>query len=437
MSTCLITGATGMVGSELVAQALQNGRQIAVLARDLGPLPACDRFPDPVRVLRGDVRQSDLGLSPPDLDWLTEECVEVLHLAARVSFQADPRTSEPYLTNIDGTRHLLNVCRKCNVSRLGYVSTAYVCGDRSDKVAQSELEAGQGFHNDYERSKFVAERLVAESTWLRRATVFRPSVVVGHSATGATTAFHGLYSVMQAAWLFEPEVRVKFLKQAGVDPDCAINLVPVDWVADTIWRCWDAGSDGYSVYHLTHPEPVTLRRIIHALDQTGSGGASLAYVDPDVLGEVVGPLRGYLREHPRFESSVPKEPPAMDDDVLANICRYAVTQNFRSRRTGIDLTRLLGALPAVDLPPVLKLEFEDGGQAYLGSTGNGLCRVAEGPSPVTAFATRSVFDELLSRGLDLNSAVFSGRLVLEAESEVIPDAMTALGLLIEHLGVSA
>ena len=436
MSTCLITGATGMVGSELVAQAIQNGRQIAVLARDLGPLPATERFSSQVRVLRGDVRQRELGLSPPELDWLKEHCDQVLHLAAQVSFQADPRTGEPYLTNIDGTRHLLNVCRNCNVSRLGYVSTAYVCGDRADTVGQSELEAGQSFHNDYERSKFVAERLVAESTWLRRATVFRPSVVVGHSVTGATTAFHGLYSVMQAAWLFKPELRLQFLEQAGVDADCAINLVPVDWVADTIWRCWDAGPDGYSVYHLTHPEPVSLRRIIHALDQTGTGGASLKFIDPDVLNEVVGPLRGYLREHPRFESSVPTAPPAIDDDVLGCICRYAVEQNFRSRRAGIDLTRLLAALPTDDRPPILKLEIEDGVQAYLGSTPNGLCRVPEGPSPATVFAARSVFDELLSRALDLNSAVFSGRLVLEAESDVIPDAMTQLGLLVESLGVS-
>ena len=426
-----------MVGSELVSQALEQGRTIAVLARDLGPLPASSRFPPQVRVLRGDVRRPDLGLSSADLGWLSHHCDEVLHLAARVSFQAEPKTGEPYLTNIDGTRHLLNLCRALEISRLGYVSTAYVCGDRTDRVGQSDLEAGQRFHNDYERSKYVAERLIAEARWLQRATVFRPSVVVGDSLTGATTAFHGIYSVLQAAWLFDPELRMRFLEQAGISPDWEINLVPVDWVARAIWKLWDLEPEGFSTHHLTHSEPVSLRRLVQALDKTGGGTMRLTQVDSEYLNAVIEPMRGYLRNHPNFESTVSTPLPPMDDSTLIRMCRYAVTNNFRSRRAGIDLERLLAALPADDRPATLRLEFEDGAQAHLGATASGLCLVPDGPSPATAFAARAVFDELLTRSLDLNGALFAGRLVVEAEADTMPEALAQLSRLVDHLGESA
>lgn len=433
MPTCLITGATGMVGSEVLAQALEQGRQIAVLARDLGPLPAASRFPSQVRVLAGDIRQPDWGLSPSDLEWMKHECDEVMHLAARVSFQAEPKTGEPYHSNIDGTRHLLALSRKCQISRLGYVSTAYVCGDRTGRIAESDLEAGQNFRNDYERSKYVAERLIAEATWLRRATVFRPSVVVGHSQTGVTAAFHGIYAVMQAAWRFEPEARLQILERAGFDPDARLNLVPVDWVARSIWSCWDKDLGGHHIQHLTHPQAVSLRSLVQALGNTAGSSAS-PDLAPDLLSEVLGPLRDYLKEHPSFESSLPTAPPLMDQGVLEAICRFATTHNFRSHRSGIDLARLLAALPAADRPAVLRLEFEDGEAALLGATSKGLCRVSDGSAPAIVFASRSVFDQLLRRSLDLNSAVFSGRLVLEAEAEVIPEAMVQLSRLVEHLG---
>lgn len=423
-----------MVGSELVTQALAQGRQIAVLARDLGPLPASSRFPDEVRVLRGDVRQPGLGVGESDLSWLRQHCDRVLHLAARVSFQAEPRTGEPYLTNFDGTRHLLRLCRTLGIRRLGYVSTAYVCGDGDGPIGESDLEAGQSFHNDYERSKFMAETLLARATDLEYATVFRPSVVVGDWHTGATSAFHGIYSVLQAAWHFDPALRLGILEQAGIDPDCEINLVPVDWVAATIWRICDSENLGHTVHHLTHPQPVPLRRLVEALEELGIGSSRLTHVDPVALDSVLRPLRGYLRNHPRFESKIPSTPPAMDPPALTRLCRYAVANNFRSHRPGLDVKRLLAALPAGDSQPTLRLEFEDGASAHLAPSEQGLCLVPEGPATAVAFAQRAVFDQLLTRRLDLNGALFAGSLVLEAEPETMPEAVAQLSRLVEHLG---
>jgi hypothetical protein len=176
--------------------------------------------------------------------------------------------------------------------------------------------------------------------------------------------------------------------------------------------------------------------LVQALNDTAGAAARLIQVDSDDLAPVLAPLRGYLREHPDFESTV-SAPSAMDDPSLARLCQYAVANNFRSHRAGIDLERLLAALPEEDRPATLRLEFEDGAPAYLGSTPGGLCLVPDGPAPATAFAPRAVFNELLTRGLDLNGALFAGRLVLEAESDLMPEALAQLSRLVDHLGVPA
>ncbi len=70
-----------------------------------------------------------------------------------------------------------------------HVSTAYVCGERTGRVLESELDVGQAHRNGYERSKFEAETLLAQAAATARVpfTVFRPSIVLPeHPRRGAT-----------------------------------------------------------------------------------------------------------------------------------------------------------------------------------------------------------------------------------------------------------
>jgi thioester reductase-like protein len=98
------------------------------------------------------------------------------------------------LSNLTGTRNLLQLCRETGVRQFDHVSTAYVCGKRPGPVFERELDCGQTFRNDYERSKCEAEKLVRAAAHLDRVTVYRPAIIVGDSRTGYTTAYHGPYA---------------------------------------------------------------------------------------------------------------------------------------------------------------------------------------------------------------------------------------------------
>ena len=81
--------------------------------------------------------------------------------------------------------------------RLVHVSTAYVSGRHAGEFGEQDLDVGQEFRNTYERSKHEAERLLRGADDLPLA-VARPSIVVGHSASGWTSAFNVLYWPMRA-----------------------------------------------------------------------------------------------------------------------------------------------------------------------------------------------------------------------------------------------
>jgi nucleoside-diphosphate-sugar epimerase len=100
----------------------------------------------------------------------------VLHNAASLTFRGTDPACEPWRTNVEGTRHVLDVCRQAGIRHFHHVSTAYVCGLRDGIVREDELEVGQDFGNDYERSKVAAERLVRGADHLETVTVFRPSM---------------------------------------------------------------------------------------------------------------------------------------------------------------------------------------------------------------------------------------------------------------------
>lgn len=413
--TCLLTGATGMLGSFLVTRAVAEGSSLAVLVRDKGAIKAEQRISEQVRIVAGDLSLPDLGVSSEDRAWLQEHCDHVVHAGAKVTFLAQPRTGEPYRTNIDGTRFVLNFCKKLGIERLSYVSTAYVCGDRNGPIDEHDLECGQGFHNDYERSKYVAECLVRGADFLATRTIFRPSVVMGDSSTGFTPSYHTIYNLVQLAWLSRGIPREQLLAAAEIGPADTINLVPGDWVAEAVWS-QALHQEALKTYHLTHPCPVTVAELLDAVDSLPrpEGTRALA-LTPEDTAEILKPLRGYLRRHPGFRSSVATRPPQMDREVLRKLCQYAVDHNFTPIRPKVSLDDLLNQFPLGKVAPQLTLEFSDGRKTHLNFQER-LPRVSStGQSDNTAFMREDIFEGVLSGTLSLNDALAKGALVLESD----------------------
>ncbi len=63
--------------------------------------------------------------------------------------------------NVGGTRTVIELARDAGrLARVVHWSTAMVSGDRHGTIYEEDLDAGQHFHNAYERTKYEAEQLV-------------------------------------------------------------------------------------------------------------------------------------------------------------------------------------------------------------------------------------------------------------------------------------
>jgi HAD superfamily hydrolase (TIGR01490 family) len=148
----LVTGASGFLGTALVAKILSSLPDVAevlVLVRSKPGAPAADRvrrrvlgsaafetlreradwsaLEEKVRTLDGDLREDGLGLGRDDLAALAGVDI-VIHGAATVAFDAP--VDEAFETNLLGPIRLLDTLRGAGTvpRRLIHVSTAYVAG---------------------------------------------------------------------------------------------------------------------------------------------------------------------------------------------------------------------------------------------------------------------------------------------------------------------
>ncbi|MEJ5314397.1 AMP-binding protein [Anaerolinea thermophila] len=259
----LLTGATGVLGSQVARRLLQDPHTHLValvrgrdredarrrLEREWWYLPEL-RSVDPsrVEVLCGDITQPRLGLSDEQYHGLTVSLTHIIHAAADVRLFAP--LEELRRINVEGTRHLLELAHAVQdhhgLTRLAHLSTAYVCGNRSDEVAEEELSDRYGFSSPYEQSKYEAEILVREAMTRLPVSVFRPGMIVGDGHTGAIKTFNTLYYPLRLYMTGN-------LRVAPASPTLRVNLVPVDFVADAVVRLLEHPQAVGRTFHLTPP----------------------------------------------------------------------------------------------------------------------------------------------------------------------------------------
>lgn len=239
----LLTGATGFLGMDALARLIDDGgEQVVVIVRARDDAGAGERlagvlaslYDEPpaaasrVRAVRGDLLEPGLGLSARDREELLGSVDRIIHCAASISF--DLPLEEARAINVEGVARVIELAREIaaggRLRRLVHVSTAYVSGRHAGSFGEEDLDVGQEFRNTYERSKHEAEHLLGEAVDLPVA-IARPSIVVGHRASGWTPAFNVIYWPMRA---FERGL----LEEVPARPDSIVDFVPVDYVTDGI-----------------------------------------------------------------------------------------------------------------------------------------------------------------------------------------------------------
>ncbi len=367
MTHYLLTGASGLLGSYLLRDCLLAGYPMAVLVRPTRTQSAQERvdarlaywqeqtgrtLPRPT-VLEGDLCYANLNLTASDLRWVANRCRAVIHSAASLTFFGSDRRREPWLTNVEGTRRLLDLCRECGIPEFHYVSTAYVCGLREGPILETQLDLGQPMGNDYERSKLEAEKLVRSAVLARPPTIYRPSIIVGDSQTGYTCTFHGFYAMVKLAHTLASQI-APYSSTAGIALQ-TFNLrgqerkdfVPVDWVSAMIVRLLGHPEHHGRTYHLTAAQPTPAALWTQAIqeavyrysswaDPSDSTGRDVSWANETCRAQAEI-YRAYWRDDPRFDcthtvAAAPQLPcPVVDHDMLLRMATFAIQTNFRKR----------------------------------------------------------------------------------------------------------
>jgi nucleoside-diphosphate-sugar epimerase len=165
----LVTGASGMLGRATAAALAERGDDVTVLQRRPAGL-AC-------REVLGDVAD------PAVVARAVDGQDAVLHLAAKVDVTG--RWAEYLRANVEGTRTVVEACRRAGVGRLVHVSSPSVAhgGQALVGVGAGPADPARA-RGHYARSKAVAERdaLAADSPSLA-VLVVRPHLVWGPGDT--------------------------------------------------------------------------------------------------------------------------------------------------------------------------------------------------------------------------------------------------------------
>ncbi|HET9720554.1 MAG TPA: SDR family oxidoreductase [Solirubrobacteraceae bacterium] len=257
----LLTGATGFLGTELLARYLeQDTRSVialvranddraaqrrldATLAGALGEAAA--EYRPRVQAVAADVGRPGLGLSPRKRNALAERTEVVVHCAAAVSF--DQPIGGAREVNVGGTSEMLAFAQcamhRGGLARYVHISTAFVGGTHPGAFSERDLYLGQGFRNTYEQSKCEAELLVRSAQHLP-TTVLRPSIVVGDRNTGWTSAFNVIYWPLRA-------FAKGLLQSVPAVPSSPVDVVSVDYVADAVHALAVHPAAGGRTFNLT------------------------------------------------------------------------------------------------------------------------------------------------------------------------------------------
>ncbi len=169
----LVTGGGGFLGGAVVKALLARGDEVVSFAR--GDYPQLREAG--VHTVRGDLGDAR------DVLAAASGCDIVFHVAAKaniVGAEADFERS-----NVVGTEHVVQACRKLGIGRLVHTSTPSVVHAGHDVAGADEsLPYATSFSSAYPRTKAAAERLVLAANDEALATLaLRPHLVWGPGDT--------------------------------------------------------------------------------------------------------------------------------------------------------------------------------------------------------------------------------------------------------------
>ena len=354
-----LTGVTGCLGREMVRELCQTtDHRLFLLIRRKKRFSHWDRarkiladaglehlLGTRVHVMEGDVTQPNFGMHQYDLEILNREIEEFIHIAALTTLNGGKE--ECFNINLGGTENALDLARRFQregrLDRFIYFSTAYVAGSLQTYCAKEDgLPENPSHANHYEASKYEAEKKVRQAMAEGLpVTIFRPSIVVGHSKTGEVSEFNVIYPFMK---LFAHGM----IKKLPAFPDNTVNIVPIDFVIQSACEIRKQENSKGRTFHLVTLTPPEIQDLLRVKDVDYMALHEIELVDPDkfckedlsvneqFVFDMLQPYLGYLNGHLSFDAGNTQaalrdtgiEFPKTDFEFLRVMVKYAVDAGY-------------------------------------------------------------------------------------------------------------
>ena len=257
-----LTGSTGYIGAHIAAILLdRHTDRLNLLVRAKTEQEANERlwhalqlhldFPQfrealemRINVFRGDLTDPRFGLGDAEYTRLVGTSESVIHCAASLN-----RKSEKSCLNVNlrGTLEVAQLARRAQdvhgLRRFSQVSTVAVAGTRSHEVVteDSSIDWNRSDYDPYARTKKFCEHMVRELLPEVPRMVFRPSIVLGDSRRAETTQFD-----MVRAFVFLAGLPLLPFRSSD-----RIDIVPVDYVAESVVALHQKPDPMHEIYHLS------------------------------------------------------------------------------------------------------------------------------------------------------------------------------------------
>ena len=271
--TVLLTGATGFLGSRILARFLDSeSTKITCLVRGNDSHHARQRLeqrlienrmqlqPDrleTIEVIAGDLSQPRFGMNLAGYNDLAQEIERVIHLAAEVSTSASYESLRP--ANVVGTNNIADFVVTGRSKLLDYISTlsVFVGTDRyrGMMLESDQLGETKRVYGGYAQTKWAAEKLLR----------MRADVVARFYRMGLLTADSKTWAVPEMDLL---TLTIQSLVDLDVVPECEIELkvdvTPVDYAADVLCHLFAQQTDT-STFHIAHPAGLSAQSLFRNL----------------------------------------------------------------------------------------------------------------------------------------------------------------------------
>ena len=150
-----VTGGTGFVGSAVIRRLLSAGHEVRALVRPGANIRMLAGLP--IECVNGDLSEAHTLMKA------MHNCQWVFHVAALYAYWGYT-WNDFYLSNVEGTRRMLEAADASDIHRFVYTSSIASLGIPKDGTPGDEgtLVKLTDMLSDYKRSKFMAEEVVRE-----------------------------------------------------------------------------------------------------------------------------------------------------------------------------------------------------------------------------------------------------------------------------------